>query len=300
MGEKVYRPILKEGDHLVRSKDNDGRVRGVSQDENNKTTDIVEWEEVEIDEPQYEYPIEQYEQERVELTPEQRQLAQAVGEAIAEAAIYVMVQLHKHVVSPWWYSKAKPWIKGKWVDAKNFVSGKTKAQAIIEKKEKNETGIQLSSDTQIDEMLDAEFESVQLNMTPDEAKEHMMKLIYHMLGIAYEIKILSNARIDEHIEDETTQIEKKKEAERLLTEKMSNNINKLLSDDTLMLDVNTSKQLFGLLGGGIRISGEYVPVELEKVNAAIESMKNGNSNPYFDVESVSNDEEFLKRTMLPF
>ena len=35
MGEKVYRPILKEGDHLVRSKDNEGRVRGVSQDENN-------------------------------------------------------------------------------------------------------------------------------------------------------------------------------------------------------------------------------------------------------------------------
>ena len=102
-----------------------------------------------------------------------------------------------------------------------------------------------------------------------------MKLIYHMLGTAYEIKILSNARIVEHIEDETTQIEKKKEAERLLAEKVSNNINKLLSDDTLMLDVNTSKQLFGLLGGGIRISGEYVPVELEKVNAAIESMKNG-------------------------
>lgn len=275
MGEKVYRPILKEGDHLVRSKDNEGRVRGVSQDENNKTTDIVEWEEVEIDEPQYEYPIEQYEQGCVELTPEQQQLAQAVGEAIAAAAIYGMVQLHEHVVSSWWYSKAKPWIKGKWVDTKSFVSGKIKAQAIIEKKENNETGIQLGSDTQIDEMLDAEFESVQLNMTPDEAKEHMMKLIYHMLGTAYEIKILSNARIVEHIEDEITQIEKKKEAARLLAEKVSDNINKLLSDDTLMLDVNTSKQLFGLLGGGIRISGEYVPVELEKVNAAIESMKNG-------------------------
>lgn len=82
MGEKLYRPILKEGDHLVRSKDNEGRVRGVSQDENNKTTDIVEWEEVEIDEPQYEYPIEQYEQERVKLTPEQQQLAQAVGEIV--------------------------------------------------------------------------------------------------------------------------------------------------------------------------------------------------------------------------
>lgn len=166
MGEKAYRPILKEGDHLVRSKDNEGRVRGVSQDGNNKTTDIVEWEEVR--------------QERVELTPEQQQLAQAVIAAIAVGAIYGMAQLHKHVVSPWWCSKAKPWIKGKWVDAKNFVSGKTKTQEIIEKKDNNETGIQLSSDTQIDEMLDAEFE----NMTPDKAKEHMMKLIYHMLETA--------------------------------------------------------------------------------------------------------------------
>lgn len=100
MSEKLYRPILREGDHLVRSKDNENRVRGVSQDENNKTTDIIEWEEVEIDEPQYEYLIERYEQESVGLTPEQQQLAQAVGEAIAAAVIYGTVQLHEYVVSP--------------------------------------------------------------------------------------------------------------------------------------------------------------------------------------------------------
>mgnify|MGYP007005891019 CR=1 FL=1 len=275
MDEKVYRPILKEGDHLVRSKDNKSRVRGVSQDENNKTTDIVEWEEIEIDESQYEYPIEQYKQERVELTPEQQQLAQEFGEAIAAAVEHGLVQLHKHVISPWWHSKAKPWIEGKWVDAKNFVSGKTKAQKIIEKNKNNGAGIQLSSDTQVDEMLDAEFESIRLNMTTNETKEHMMKLIYHMLGIAYEMKILSNAQIVARIDDETTQIEKKKEAERLLAEKVSNNINKLLSDDILMLDIITSKQVFGLFGGGIRINGEYVPVELEKVSVAIESMDKG-------------------------
>lgn len=49
MGEKVYRPIIKEGDHLVKSKENEGRVRGVSQDSNNKTTDIIDWEEIEIE-----------------------------------------------------------------------------------------------------------------------------------------------------------------------------------------------------------------------------------------------------------
>ena len=35
------------------------------------------------------------------------------------------------------------------------------------------------------------------------------------------------------------------------------------------IDVKTSKELFGLMGGGIRINGEYVPVELTKVHEAI-------------------------------
>lgn len=29
MGEKVYKPIVKDGDHLIRSKDNPDRVRGL-------------------------------------------------------------------------------------------------------------------------------------------------------------------------------------------------------------------------------------------------------------------------------
>ena len=73
MGEKLYRPILKDGDHLVKSKKNEGRVRGVSQDKNNKNPDIIEWEEV--DDSIYNYSDEQYESERIELTPEQQEKA---------------------------------------------------------------------------------------------------------------------------------------------------------------------------------------------------------------------------------
>ena len=36
MGEKVYKPIVKDGDHLIRSKDNPDRVRGLTRDENNQ------------------------------------------------------------------------------------------------------------------------------------------------------------------------------------------------------------------------------------------------------------------------
>ena len=45
MGEKVYKPIVKDGDHLIRSKDNPDRVRGLTRDENNQNPDIIEWED---------------------------------------------------------------------------------------------------------------------------------------------------------------------------------------------------------------------------------------------------------------
>ena len=49
MSEKLYRPIIKEGDHLVRSSKNPERVRGQSRDSNNKNPDIIELEEVEVE-----------------------------------------------------------------------------------------------------------------------------------------------------------------------------------------------------------------------------------------------------------
>lgn len=36
MGEKMYKPVLRGGEHLLPSKDNPGRVRGLSRDESNR------------------------------------------------------------------------------------------------------------------------------------------------------------------------------------------------------------------------------------------------------------------------
>lgn len=277
MGEKLYRPILKDGDHLVKSKKNEGRVRGVSQDKNNKNPDIIEWEEV--DDSIYNYSDEQYESERIELTPEQQEKAQFIGEIVAAFVIYEAEQLNKRVISPWWEKNAKPWLKTKLSDAKQIFSGKTKAETLLMEQHEPSTikqatdNIEVMNQVQIDELLDSEFESIQFGMDSEEVKTHMIKLIYHMLGAAYEIKILSNTRIVDQIEDETIQIEKKKQVEKLLAERVASNIDELLKDENLLLEVSSSKQIFNLLGGGIRIGGEYVPVEREKVDAAINSMK---------------------------
>lgn len=283
MGEKLYKPILKDGDHLVQSKENEGRVRGVSQDSNNKTTDIVEWEEVDIDDYSSEPTYDDYTSERVELTPEQQEMAEMVGAALAAAVIYGAGQLHEHVIKPWWQNSAMPWLKDRVADTKQLFSGKTKAEKVAKEQKKTATKVKKSesttdiaesvSATHIDDILDKEFENLQFDMSSEEAKTHMMRLIYHMLGTAYEIKILSNARIVKQVEDESTRIEKQKQAEQLLAQKVTSSINELLSDEKLLLDVTTSKQIFGLFGGGIKLNGEYVPVELEKVVTAIDSME---------------------------
>ena len=273
MGEKLYKPILKNGDHLVKSKENEGRVRGVSQDANNKTTDIVEWEEVEVVSPSYEN--DNYTPQRVELTPEEQRFAEMVGAAIAAGIIYSVEKLNEYVIQPWWHNSARPWLTTKISDAKSLVLGKTKASKITKEKNSKQTSVlrDVESTTQIDDMLDKAFESIQFDMSTEEAKKHIMNLIYHMLGIAYEIKLLSNARIVEHVEDENMRLENQAKAERLISEKVAKNINQLLSYEHLLLDVATSKQLLSLFGGGIWINEEYIPVETEKIGIAIDSMK---------------------------
>ena len=41
IGEKVYKPIVKDVDHLICPKDNPGRVKGLKQNENNQNPDII-------------------------------------------------------------------------------------------------------------------------------------------------------------------------------------------------------------------------------------------------------------------
>lgn len=283
MREKLYRPIIKDGDHLVKSKENEGRVRGVSQDANNKTTDIIEWEEVEVDDQTYNYEDEDFTLQHSQLTPEQRKLAEMIGTAIAAGIIYGAGKINKQVIQPWWRNTAQPWINNKMIDVKQRLSSKFTSSKTTgnNKKLSNETSLFINGeiDTQIDVMLEQEFKSTQFDMNTEEAQMHTMHLIYHILGIAYEIKILSNSRIANQFEDEKTILENQAKVERILVEKVAENINQLLSDEKLQVDVSTSKQLFNLLGGGIRINREYVPVEIDKIELAITRYKNEiNSN----------------------
>lgn len=270
MGEKVYKPIVKEGDHLIRSKDNPDRVRGLTRDENNQNPGIIEWEEYDVEDLQCDgYESHPYDERHVELTPEQEELAQQVGEVLS----VVMVELFREIVSPWWKNIAWPWVKEKGRSIKDSVSGRKKRKTT--KAIKAETAKEAMPDRRLAEVslqIDKVFEQLYCEMDEDEAKVHMMRLVYHMLGMVNEIRIISNARIRKDCESEELCIERQNEAEKFLSERVAVGLDRLFSNENLHLDLNTSRELFSLTGGGVRLNGEYVPVQAIKIDEVLKTI----------------------------
>ena len=53
---------------------------------------------------------------------------------------------------------------------------------------------------------------------------------------------------------------------------MAFELDQLLSNENLRLDLNTSRELFSLTGGGVRLNGEYVPVQAIKIDEALKAI----------------------------
>lgn len=270
MGEKLYRPILNEDEHLLQSTKNPDRVRGLARDENNKNPDIIEWEEVDISDFQYsEY---QGNPQETHLSPEEEELAEKLGVALAAASVWFFTQ----IVTPWWKSTAWPWIrcKGREITSRFTKKPMTNTSKISSANTREFNCESSSASKQIDDA----FEQVYFDMDKEEARQHMMKIIYHMLGLTNEIRIISNARIREESKTDRICMERTKASEQCLTVKVADCIDKILADESLMLDMSTSKSIFSLLGGGVHLNGEYIPVEIERVNKALKYIELGGEN----------------------
>lgn len=270
MGEKVYKPIVREGDHLADSSTTPGRKRGISFDENNKNPDIVEWEEYDLDDLHYRNETISNYHDEAQLTPEQEEFAQMVGEALAAALITGGTWLFMSLIKPWWQNSVSPWAKDKWENVKAvFVRKNLPASENSELKTASVEESQLNNTSrQIETIFNESF----FNLSQEEIKEHMMKLLFHVLGVVNEIRIISNAQIKRESESEEIYLQRVKESETFLMNKVATCLDNMLSMETLRLDMNTSRQLFSLTGGGIKINGEYVPVQAEKIDELMKSL----------------------------
>lgn len=278
MGKKVYTPIVKEGDHLIRSTANPNRVRGLTRDSNNQNPDIIEWEEYDLDDLKSDnynpYPSEE---QHVQLTPEQKELAQLVGEALGTAIVAGGILLFRKVIYPWWTNSARPWVKKRGDSIKSKVRGKKTLESADTVKQGTVLDKQF---VEVSSQVDKVFKQCYFDMSEDEAKEHILQLVYHILGVANEIRIISNTRICKDCKSKEQRITRQKEAEKFLSEKVSAELDQLLSNKSLRLDLDTARELFSLTGGGVRLNGEYVPIQPMKIDKALKSISPSKHEDY--------------------
>ena len=100
----------------------------------------------------------------------------------------------------------------------------------------------------------------------------LMQLILHMLGVVNEIRILSNASIRKNSDSDSSYLENVHEAEQFLSEKVAKCLDQMLVDPRIKLDLNTSRELFSLTGGGVYINGEYSPVQPKRIEEVLLEM----------------------------
>lgn len=275
MGDKVYKPIIKDGDHLIRSKGNPDRVRGLARDGNNKNQDIIEWEEYDLDDLQNDDYIPYFYEDdyEVKLTPAEEEIIEEISEALAELVDVGAHILYQRVIAPWWKKTARPWVEKKIPWSKKLLRGKKDRNTTVATETEIEGQVELDMNfSDVSSQIDQVFEQFYFDMDEEEAKAHMMKLIYHILGVVNEIRIISNSRIKRDCESEELCIERQKEVEKFLSEKAAAGLDKLLSNEDLQLDLNTARELFLLTGGGVRLNGEYVPVQALKIDEAMKAI----------------------------
>lgn len=253
-----YEPILKDGDHLVSSKNNPDRVRGVSRDKNNKNPDIPEWRKVEIEEKDdtEDMFVDSYlygcEDQQIEQTQEDSSNEDAIVNLVILGGLALTWAVDKLIV---------PRLKKK----KEKVCRKEERS---QRKERNYQPTNLSPIPQLNvtQEVDNVFYNCQFNMGTEELRKHMMNMIYHMLEMVNEIRIMRNAIIRDNSETETMYFERQSAFEQELLSRVANNLNYYLSNESLMLDIDTSRQIFRLLDGGIYMNNRYVPVSLERID----------------------------------
>ncbi len=204
MREKHYRPIIKDGDHLVQSKKNSNRVIGQTRDAENKNPDIIEWEEVE--DVDYEYELER-------MAHEERMAEVQKSQSTVEAITSVLNLIDTTVT----FLAENPEVIKAAIDlgrkAKNGISSaKNKLVLAVRdgKQQKNKKAIKEKiPETKIMDMVIASQISTEIvpddmdmsqiereNISVEEARELILGILMDYISLKKKLNRLSNANID--------------------------------------------------------------------------------------------------------
>lgn len=273
MAERYVREVTRDDTHLADAKGSPGAHRGLEYDGDNNLVAHAEYYPVD-DEELYEELREKYgkstDDNEFELDEERLQEKFEIGMAIAGVAVVLVPY-----VKDWMWETALPWMRGTaWPGVKSAVrhlSEKGRRKREICETDSTPVTLDASERKGLDfakQIATAEKE-YRKQMTSDEARRKLIRIVALAMALTKEINELSNADVrDEQAlaaKENWWMVEKELSKGRLLE-----SVNNILATDHGVLpegQITFLKQAFGreLYQGGI-----YVPIEPSELRAYLD------------------------------
>lgn len=256
----LYRPVYKDGTHLAPSKNTEGAFRGSTlDDETNQIAGQAEW--IKIDESSEIYDYQEYRQES-ELSPEAKELAQLIGEAIAAGTILVINEVVAPRVKYWWQEVAAPTMRRKLDDIKNKnwskMIRKINTDKVCEMPVTSETVSAL-----ITQELDEIHEKYVHNMTSAEVQCELLDIFILSVMLTAKIRKLSNARIKDG-DAPGKYLEGQEVVEKLSSPEYVSSVNRILENNPQLFR-DKSSALSEIFGDRFISHSQYVPIDGNRI-----------------------------------
>lgn len=264
--EKLYRVVRKKDSHLNTKINLDGSKAAIqfTDDSNNLSgpVDIVEVDESELKE-RYCYPVESSCQE-VALTPEQQELAEIIGKAIAAGVTWLTIEVVIPGARKLWKERVSPAIARKWNSIKqNSNSPKVANYIKYASYEPRTEAISVqcgdTSGMVVHELNDA-YSKYVYDITSEEAQRELLDIFILSVILATKVNKLKSYRVING-EASSDYIEGQQIINRLSTPEFINAINQLLRSNRVLLEEKAST-LTDVLGCTVYKNGKLVPIDV--------------------------------------
>ena len=291
MAKKIYEVEYDDDLHMADASDDPDYKRGLLYDDDGNLKAHAKMREVDEDELRdryaerdqydydYDYAYDDHERKDVELTPEQEELAQIAGEALAAMLIALIAAASPHV-QHWWERTAVPGIKGFFGGIAGFFKsiGRKPASKKVERKEAlqiAEASLRIDP-KDIQTELESAYVDYREDMSSEEARKTLVEVAILASMLADRIKKLSNARItDQDIAG--GYLGWQETVNKLTSRELIDSVNRVLEGDVELFDQMQIANMELILGRKLYENGQYVPIDAAEFREKLmpESTDNG-------------------------
>ena len=267
--EKLYKPIIKDGTHLAKSRNTPGAVRGTTlSNKNNQLDGQAEWIEMEV-EPQYIY-VEAEPQEEDGLSEETKEAIRELSNAIVELGFLALQEYVFPPIKAWASDTAVPQIKkaGNWITGKKNPPQIKKAKS-VHKTATSEDSTSISMPAMLLNGVDIAYDKYTIDSNNSDVQREFLEIAVHSAMLVDKIKkfLVKYSHNDVIVSKDF--LEWQLLVERVTSKNLVDSINLILQADVNLINKEHSIFLADILGCDVIRNGQFVPIKNDRFTQAL-------------------------------